>query len=253
MLTRLSLLILCLSAAYVSCTTNEHRQLDSGAGIVHDTSSASPLKPIFGYRFVIKGDFNGDGKKETLTELFYSGTEGKETNKFYENIPYDSLVALTVSKMPASFAVSSDPSIDTLNVAAEAQLLGIAFMKNEGDLDGDGGDEVSYVVNWADWSNLNSCKLVSYKKNKWVQLFEFDIWDWQLPEIPATAREYSIAGLGELHVTGNDSILLQMEKDLASFEGFIKKLDENRIRVRYKNEEASEDTMIFDLGTLTGK
>jgi len=43
------------------------------------------LKPVFGYRFSITGNFDGDEKKDTLTEHFFSGIDHKETNKFYEN------------------------------------------------------------------------------------------------------------------------------------------------------------------------
>src|SRR3990172_5954494 len=41
------------------------------------------VKPIFGYRFVIDGDFNGDGKKEKLIEHFVSTNNNKEISKFY--------------------------------------------------------------------------------------------------------------------------------------------------------------------------
>ncbi|MGG9961194.1 hypothetical protein [Ferruginibacter sp. SUN106] len=115
------------------------------------------IKPVFGYRFIISGDFDGDGKKEQLIEHFFSGVDNKETNKFYEGLSdYDQLVALTVKKDPVSFVLSDNKNIDTLGISSTSQLLGLSFLKNEGDLNGDGTDEVSYVVNWASWSSVNT-------------------------------------------------------------------------------------------------
>src|ERR1035437_2132940 len=44
------------------------------------------IKPIFGYRFQITGDFDGDGVKEILNEHFYSKCDQKETNKYFSGI-----------------------------------------------------------------------------------------------------------------------------------------------------------------------
>ena len=118
------------------------------------------LKPVFGYRFMITGDFDGGGKKETLTEHFFSGIDHKETYKFYENGGYDTLLALNGKKKTYCFLSGSNKSIQPLTIATKQQL-GIAYLKNEGDLDGDGADEISYVVDWADWSNVNFCHLLT--------------------------------------------------------------------------------------------
>jgi len=123
------------------------------------------IKPIFGYRFIITGDFDGDGKKEKLIEHFFSGIDKKETNKFYENVDFDQLLTLTVNKDPISFLISDNKHLDTLRIASGGQLLGLSYMKNEGDLNNDGTDEVSYVVDYADASNLNTCHLVTFKNN----------------------------------------------------------------------------------------
>lgn len=38
------------------------------------------LKPVFGYRFILTGDFDGDGKMEKLLEHFFSGLDNKMIN-----------------------------------------------------------------------------------------------------------------------------------------------------------------------------
>ena len=199
------------------------------------------IEPVFGYRFVIKGDFNGDGTKETLTEHFCSAQDRKETNKFYEGLTdYDQLVVLNARKRPYSFVLSGNEAIDTLHISSMEQQIGLLFLKNEGDLNGDSTDEVSYVINYADWSNLNTRHIMTYKGNKWQELYSFPIWEWQLPELPR------MTGRPELFsIEDNSSSSENPEQN--DFEGLVKKLDGNRIRVIFRNDEAMEDTTIVDL------
>ena len=210
------------------------------------------IKPIFGYRFVITGDFDGDGKKEKLIEHYFSALVNKETNKFYDSLPeYDHLVALTIKKEPYSFAISNNKFIDTLHISSSGQLLGLSYLKNEGDLNGDGTDEISYVVNWADWSNLNTWHLMTFKNKKWQELYSFPIWDWQLPDLPETFNQYGLFGLeNKIINTTNDTINKRLEKELTDFKGLLKKIKTNKIEVIFRNAEAEEDTLIVDLKRL---
>lgn len=121
-------------------------------------------------------------------------------------------------------------------------------MKNEGDLTGDGTDEVSYVVNWADWSNMNTWHIMSYKNKAWKELYSFPIWDWQLPDLPETFNNYGLFGLQDkVMVPEDDSVNLLIEQNMNEFKGLVKKIKNNQIQVIFKNEEASEDTMLVDL------
>jgi hypothetical protein len=203
------------------------------------------IKPVFGYRFIIEGDFDGDGSTEKLAEHYFSRLDNQETNKFYDGLTdYDQLVALTIRKKPRSFALCDNHFIDTLDIASDGQLLGLSYLKNEGDLNGDGTDEVSYVVNWADWSNLNTWHIVTYKNHKWKELYSFPIRDWQLPDLPQTLNQYGPAGLENkiVDTTGNAD-----EKKLKDFKGLVRKIRPNQIRVVYRNDEAEEDSMTVDL------
>ncbi|MFC4263981.1 hypothetical protein ACFOWM_13910, partial [Ferruginibacter yonginensis] len=207
------------------------------------------IKPIFGYRFIISGDFDGDGKKEKLVEHYYSALDNKETNKFYDSLSeYEQLVELTIKKKPFSFVLSDNIIIDTLHISFGGQLLGLAYLKNEGDLNGDGTDEVSYVVNWADWSNLNTWHLVTYKNRMWTELYSFPIWDWQLPNLPKTFNQIELFELEQKIInTTNDTINKKIEKELSNFKGLVKKIKRSKIQVIFRNDEAEEDTMIVDL------
>lgn len=206
------------------------------------------IKPVFGYRFILTGDFDGDGIREKLIEHFVSGVDNKETNKFYEGLSdYGKLVELTIKKEPISFVISDNQLIDTFHISLGGQLLGLSYLKNEGDLNGDGTDEVSYVVNWADWSNLNTWHLVTYKNNNWTELYSFSIWDWQLPDLPETFNQYGLFGLKQKIINTNDTINKRIEKELKDFKGLVKKVKTNKIQVIFRNDEAEEDTMIVDL------
>jgi len=264
-------LIIALSilTLFISCDTSTKKkqdkehvshidtlQLDSSktTNQLEETLETIPnnIKPIFGYRFIITGDFNGDGKKEKLIEHFISGIDNKETNKFYEGLTdFGQLVALTIKKEPISFLISDNKLIDTLRISSGGQLLGLSYLKNEGDLNGDGTDEVSYVVNWADWSNVNTWHLVTYKNNKWTEIYAFPIWDWQLPDLPETFNQYGLFGLDNKIVnTSNDTVNLQLEKELLDFKGLVKKIKSNIIQVIFRNDDAEVDTMIVNLNRL---
>jgi hypothetical protein len=152
-----------------------------------EITSNDSLVPVMGHRFILHGDFDGDGHPDTLTEHFFSGIDHRETNKYFKNVDYDQQVRLNDQRNPFCFVSSSNGKIDTLPVSG-GPLFGLSWLKNEGDLNGDGTDEVSYVINLADWSNLNHCTLVTYRHHRWEELYRFAIWDSQLPDPSATGK-----------------------------------------------------------------
>ena len=216
-------------------------------------SDTLEVKEVFGYRFVITGDFDGDGKTEQLFEHYFSRRDNKETNKFYDGLDYGDAVWLALEKDVCVFLTSNNPQIDTLHIA-EGQLFGLSYLKNEGDLDGDGGDEISFVIDWADWSNLNTYVIMTYKKGKWEKLYSFGIWDWQLPELPYMTNQYGLFGTeGKIVIPENDTINTLIEKELHEFKGLVRKIKTNKIEVIGQNEEYELDTMIVNLKKVKKK
>ena len=214
-------------------------------------SDTLAVKEVFGYRFVITGDFDGDGKTEQLFEHYFSRRDNKETNKFYEGLnDYSDAVDSAVQKNAHVFLSSNNPLIDTLHIVKDEYELvfGLSYLKNEGDLDGDGGDEISFVIDRADWSNLNAYVIMTYKNGKWKKLYSFDIWDWQLPELPYMTNQYGLFGTeGKIVIPENDTINALIEKELQEFEGLVRKIKTNKIQVFFMNDEAELDTMIVNL------
>jgi hypothetical protein len=242
------ILILCFS--YGNSTKSLNNLTGQDFAIQKDSALVTKLKPIFGYRFVIKGDFNGDGKTEILTEHFISGLDKKETNKFYDSLDYDRLVDVIVKKYPISFVTCNNSLIDTLHIDDQIGSFGLSFLKNEGDLDGDGADEISYVVDWADWTSLNGCNIMTYKNKKWEKLYSIPIWEWQLPDLPNISNAYGLFGIEGKVNMANDTLNRKLQEELENFPGFIKKIKTNIIQVRFRNDESEEDTTIVDLRNL---
>ncbi len=205
-----------------------------------DTSNLG--NPILGYRFIIEGDFDGDGKKEKLVEHYFSKIDNQESPKYYQNMPeYGNFVTLVTEKKPFSFALSDNPKIDTLVFSDNPQLLGLAFLKNEGDLNGDGTDELSFVVNWADWSNLNTWQIYTYQDKKWKSIYSFPIWDWQLPNLPESFNQYGLFGTeSKGTISPDDPIVKEQEEELKNFKGLVEKVKKNEIKVTFRSNDAEE-------------
>jgi hypothetical protein len=253
----------CLVFALLLVSCNDHKIADTGGGdtvavreeIADDSVTRGPLTSVFGYRFTIWGDFDGDGNRENLVEHYYSRRDGKEAYKFYDNVKDDSEIwDLVMDKRPYSFALSSNKAIDTLRISNVQQLFGIAYLKNEGDLNGDGTDEVSYVIDYADMSSTNTWHIMTYADKKWQELYSFPMWEWQLPDTPGIIHKYGLYGSEGLLtvpiIPENDTLNKRIEKVLKEFPGLVKKTGKNKIEVIYSNEEAEKDTVVVNLKKL---
>lgn len=126
-------------------------------------------------------------------------------------------------------------------------VMGYRFVIS-GDLNGDGTVDISYVVQWADWSSLNTWHVMSYKNKMWTELYSFPIWDWQLPDLPETNNRFGLFGLEQHTInTTNDSINQILEHQLNSFEGLLKKVAKNKIQIIYRRKDADMDSTSIDL------
>ena len=190
--------------------------------------------PNFGYRFQMEGDFNGDGKMEILTEHYVSQVTGEEMNKYFDGIDdFATEVELAVYRKPLSLLLSSDPAIATFRISDDPQLFGLKFLKNEGDLDGDGADELSYCISWADWSSVNQWYIASYKNGKWVTLYSFEMRDWQTPYLPDYYdKEGTFLSSNKVMIPAEDTANTRMERELLDFQGLVKKTGKRKIEVQ---------------------
>ena len=227
---RYTLFLLLVIIIITSCS-NKSEQAYKEKIIYSDTIQNVTLEDnaIQEYSFIndttllyLTGDFNGDGIKDTLYEHYFSKTLNKEVPVPHSNGDLDladSIIGKVYDLAPISFMTCSNNKIDTLYFSNSSPLFGLYYIKNEGDLDGDGGDEISFILAWADYSTTNECYIISYKKGRWVNLYSFPTWEWAADE--------------------------QMDKG-----GLIKKLSTNKIEVNYRTDEADQATKIVDLSKL---
>ncbi|MDP4221132.1 MAG: hypothetical protein Q8916_09195 [Bacteroidota bacterium] len=217
-------------------------------------------KKIMGYRFRIKGKFGGSSHFVSLTEHYVSTRDHQETNKYYEGLEgdldaYGLLVTLTERKMPLCYLESTDSVLPRFELPSSntGQLLGLSLLRNEGDLDGDGSDEISFVMNWADWSSVNSCYIASFINGSWHIVYSFDIRDWQLPGLPDVQEEFGMFGVSGIVQAPSSEASSEALKELRAFPGFIQKVGKGKIKVHTFNDEVEEISKVVDLKKITDK
>jgi hypothetical protein len=71
-------------------------------------------------------------------------------------------------KKPATY-------LDTFIVTKESQQIGLRNFVRLGDLNTDKSEEFGYIINWADFSNLNTFHILTIKDNKFEELYSFKI------------------------------------------------------------------------------
>ncbi len=169
-----------LQAKKDSIERNEQRQkalakTDSIAAIVK-------TKPVWGARKTIAGDFDGDGTQDTLFEKYISPLTGKETNKSYDFEGFgdgsDYLFYWQKwigEKQIMLKLLSKKPGIKSFLVDTLGMHDGFLYLKNVGDLNQDGTDELAYCLNYIDFSNSTSAYLATYKNGKWKKVHHWII------------------------------------------------------------------------------
>jgi hypothetical protein len=163
------------------------------------------------FKNVISGDFNGDGVNDTLTEILISSKNNSSIDELPE-LEYDSLVAFIHLQQTKLSLKSNHENIPELMTVNWNDSFGFLWLMNEGDLNGDGTEEISLVVDWADWSAVNHCFIYSLINGKWIELTKFEIREWQLYD----------------------------SQDGESFEGFIMKNQNGESMINTFDEEAIE-------------
>jgi len=220
------------------------QQLDS-ANLI-EQQPIIDIKPIWGYRFQIKGDFDADGKQDIFNEHFYSNRDHKETNKYFSGITdmwvlYDS----AFTRDCHSFLLSNNPKFDTIPIGG---ILGPLWLKNEGDLDNDGGDDISFVNSLAQESSINHCHILSFKKGKWMKIYSFEVREWQFPPLPQAGKTYGLFGMeGSYNIDDNDTINATLQKQFDEFPGFITKIKSGKVKIKTFTSEAIDTTLILNL------
>jgi hypothetical protein len=182
---------------------------------VNNQTDTVSIQKEFGDRFSIVGDFNGDGKTDTVYESYISSLTNKETYKKLDNQDWEHNIDLIIAQQPVTRLYTSIPNVDTFTVTKETQQIGLFHFRNLGDLNEDGKDEIGYAINWADNSNLNSYRIVSIIDNRFKEVFSFKI---------------------------NEMLCYDGSEDLFDNKEFIQKIGSRTIKYKFYSDSATFET-----------
>lgn len=186
--------------------------------------------PVMGYRFHVTGDFNGDGKQDTLIEKYTDSLRVTEVAKYDSAFDYFDSWFLADRLHKQSFLSSADASIDKL----EGDILGFVYVENCGDVTGDGIDDLFAVPHRGGASNCVSGFIYTLKDNTWKSTSVIHVWQWQFPDTPDAAMSHGLLGSFEVGYTSNDSINRLLEDQLQHYR-FIKHKPDQSIEYECRN------------------
>ncbi len=191
-LTLLIFFVLCLQLS--SCNDTSIVMQQNKAIEVVDSSSITKVDtietnqsdlnptPVWGYRFIIVGDFDGNGKEDTLRERHVALATNQETNKYFEGV--ESIWHQGNEYHPIRSFLQANPT-SGINELDSLGQLGLHWLENIGDIDKNGTDEVGLLKDGADYSNVNTYEIYTYKNNRWYLFYDISTREYDFPDLPS--------------------------------------------------------------------
>jgi hypothetical protein len=147
----------------------------------------------------VSGDFNGDGRQDTLVWHLFSGKTGQEIDSIpdpFVNEWYDEITTWYMYHQPDGYLAPSQAGIDTLPTAG----TGLCLLQNIGDTNHDRKDELAIAFDYQDYSAVNGCDIMQYCASGWQSLLHFQINENGFPYTPDTQLlAHTIQGFLEKH------------------------------------------------------
>ena len=148
---------------------------------------------------------------EKIDRSFVTGNfYGKETNDTIFTHYYSHIYKTEIDEIPASVSNEWDEIVEWFNQSFQVEIYltskadtlfvgpacGFLCFLNIGDVNSDGKDEIAFVADWLDYSQINSCKIYSMCDGKWELLNEFTIHEsaFELPVSDTTSNFTGIKG-----------------------------------------------------------
>lgn len=133
------------------------------------TKGDSKINFIHIDKLSLTGDFDGDGKMDTIIENNISGLNKKQIDSFPDN-QWDSLDNY-FSKIDADVClILKKRKSDTLHLGVGR---GLFCLVNIGDNNKDKKDEIVFVVDYCNFTNVSNCYIYTLCDNKWIKLKSF--------------------------------------------------------------------------------
>ncbi len=167
------LLSLCFSLSLITLTSVK-RQGNTVTKEPVNVMDAEKVKLHLLQKLSIGGDFDGDGQKEILFQYNFSIRYKKEI--VYAADPFanewETVVQWFDRQQPDIYLTLNKKNSDTLHLGSGQ---GLYCLINIGDNNHDGKDEIALVIDYLDYSRVNTCKIFSLCKKQWKLLKEFGI------------------------------------------------------------------------------
>lgn len=141
-------------------------------------NSIDSLYPVIRYYALdkkqIRGDFNGDGKLDTLFQNNINLESGMPIDSLPELPEWENMLSYLDEHYSNIIVTYSKNQSDTLYLGAG---FGLFCFINLGDLNHDKKDEFAFVTENADYSRVNHCYIYTLCHNKFTQLKSFYIYE----------------------------------------------------------------------------
>ncbi len=127
-------------------------------------------------RLSITGDFNGDGITDTVRESYISSITNLESKKLFDSSSWDNNIEQIKNNKGVCRLIETFNKTNSFVVTDKPQQAGLLRLDNLGNINKQKGDELGYVIDWADYSGLNTYVILSFDEHKiWKEIYSFPI------------------------------------------------------------------------------
>jgi hypothetical protein len=150
--------------------TNKGLAKDS-IGFWDDTTRFHTLNKL-----TIVGDFDGDDSVDTLIQHNYSKLRKAEIINAADpyKVDWDTVVQWFYNMHSDIYLSFNKPNMDSLHLGSAQDLY---CLLNIGDINKDGKDDIAFVIDKCDFSNVNTCSFYTVCKGKWTLLKSIGIYE----------------------------------------------------------------------------
>lgn len=147
--------------------------IQDGNAFSETSSNKSPSQDTLVYlkKYSLTGDFDGDGKLDTIVQNLINANTKQQIDYFSSN-QWDTIENY-FSRIEADVILTlKNHKCDTLHFGSGG---GLYCLINLGDNNNDKKDEIALVVDDYSFTNISTCKIYTLCNNKWIELKSFKI------------------------------------------------------------------------------
>ena len=163
--------ILTLLFGLLSCNSRTEKTVDNSTvtKTADDKVKLHKLEKLF-----VVGDFDGDRNQDTIFQHNFSRLTKSEIEQAADPFQneWDTVVKWFYDQDADLYLTINKSGNDSLSFGT---AQGLYCLINIGDNNADGKDEIALVIDYLDFSRVNSCKIYSLCKDQWTLLKQFGI------------------------------------------------------------------------------